>query len=87
LARRGWTSSSSRVRGLPQVADVQGFIVGLALAAFATAALSSWSLTFSVPVLILVVLAVVAFFAGIAAGILPARRAAHLDPLNPLQYE
>ena len=66
---------------------VLGIIVGLVLAALATAALSSWSLTYSVPVATLVVLAVAAFFAGITAGILPARRATRLDPLTALQYE
>jgi putative ABC transport system permease protein len=69
------------------IGAILGIIVGLALAALATAALASWSLTFSVPVATLCILAISAFFAGIAAGILPARRAAHLDPLHALQYE
>ena len=64
-----------------------GIIVGLVLAALATIALSTWSLSFSVPWGTLLVLAIVAFFAGIAAGVFPARRAAHLDPLQALHYE
>ena len=31
--------------------------------------------------------AIAAFFAGMAAGVFPAGRAAHLDPLQALKYE
>ncbi len=64
-----------------------GIIVGLALAALATVALSTSSLSFTVPWGTLLVLAIVAFLAGIAAGVFPARRAARLDPLQALHYE
>jgi putative ABC transport system permease protein len=49
--------------------------------------LGSWDLSFSVPWGTLLVLAIAAFVAGLAAGVFPARRAAHLDPLKALQYE
>ena len=64
-----------------------GIIVGVALAALTTAALSTWSLTFTVPVSTLVSMIVIAFFAGRLASRFPARRAAHLNPLQALQYE
>lgn len=64
-----------------------GIIVGIALAGLTTAALSTWSLTFTVPVPTLIAMIVIAFFAGRLASRLPARRAAHLNPLQALQYE
>jgi len=64
-----------------------GIVVGLVLAALATAALATWSLTFSVPWATLLVLAIIALFAGRIAGGLPARRASRLDPLQALHYE
>ena len=42
---------------------------------------------FSVPVGQLVVFAIAAIIVGIIAAIFPARRAAHLNPLQALQYE
>ena len=64
-----------------------GIVVGVMLAAVTTVALSSWSLTFTIPVSTLIAMIVVAFFAGRLASRFPARRAAHLDPLQALQYE
>ena len=64
-----------------------GISVGLALAGLATAGLATWNLSFTVPWTTLLVLATVAFLAGMAAGVFPARRAAHLDPLQALHYE
>ena len=64
-----------------------GIVVGLALAGLATAGLATWNLTFTVPWTTLLVLATAAFLAGMAAGVLPAHRAAHLDPLQALHYE
>jgi putative ABC transport system permease protein len=69
------------------IGAVIGIVVGLALAGLATAGLASWNLSLSVPWTTLLVLAIAAFFAGMAAGVFPARRAAHLDPLQALQYE
>ena len=69
------------------IGAVIGIIVGVALAALTTAALSTWSLTFTVPVSTLGGMIVIAFFAGRLASRFPARRAAHLNPLQALQYE
>ena len=69
------------------IGAVIGIVVGVALAALATVALSSWNLTFTLPGSTLVILLVVALFAGRAAARTPARRAARLDPLRALQYE
>jgi putative ABC transport system permease protein len=70
------------------IGAVIGIVVGVALAALATVALSTWSLTFTVPFGgTLGAMIVVAFFAGRFASRLPARRAAHLDPLRALQHE
>ena len=64
-----------------------GIVLGIALAALTTRALASWDLSFSIPWGTLLVLAVAAFVAGLLAGVFPARRAAHLDPLKALHYE
>jgi len=69
------------------IGAVIGIIVGVALAGLTTAALSSWSLTFTVPMSTLIGMIVIAFFAGRLASRWPARRAAHLNPLQALQYE
>jgi putative ABC transport system permease protein len=69
------------------IGAVIGIIVGVALAGLTTAALSTWNMTFTVPVSTLVGMIVIAFFAGRLASRWPARRAAHLDPLQALQYE
>ena len=69
------------------IGAVIGIVVGVALAGLTTIALSSWSLTFTIPGSILGGMLVVAFFAGRLASRLPARRAAHLNPLQALQYE
>ncbi len=64
-----------------------GIVVGIALAALATQALSVWDLGFSVPWTTLAIVVVSAVIAGRLAGALPARRAARLDPLHALSYE
>jgi putative ABC transport system permease protein len=64
-----------------------GIGLGLGLAALVTTLLSDEGLTFAVPAGPLVVLVVVAIVAGVLAAILPARRAARLDPLSALAYE
>jgi putative ABC transport system permease protein len=64
-----------------------GIAAGLALGAAVTSALSDEGLSFAVPAGQLVVLAVVAVGCGVAAAVLPARRAARLSPLSALQYE
>ena len=64
-----------------------GIAVGLFLAAMVTTSLSKYGMTFAIPVGSLVAFVLVAIVAGMAAAILPARRASRLNVLNALQYE
>jgi putative ABC transport system permease protein len=64
-----------------------GIGVGLGLAAAAVAALGEYGLEFVVPTGALVAVAVIAVLAGMAAAVLPARRAARTDVLAALAYE
>jgi putative ABC transport system permease protein len=64
-----------------------GLPLGLFLAALATRGMSDLGVGLHVPLVTLVVFAIVALVAGIAAAILPARRAARLNVLKALQYE
>lgn len=57
------------------------------LAAVVTKALDSMDVTFSLPLAMIVVFAIVATLAGMLAAILPARRASRLNVLRALQYE
>jgi putative ABC transport system permease protein len=64
-----------------------GIGVGLALAAAVVAALGEYGLEFVIPAPALVAVAVIAVLAGMAAAVLPARRAARTDVLAALAYE
>jgi putative ABC transport system permease protein len=64
-----------------------GIGVGLGIAAAAVAALGEYGLRFAVPAGALVAVAVIAVLAGMAAAVLPARRAARTDVLAALAYE
>jgi ABC-type antimicrobial peptide transport system permease subunit len=64
-----------------------GLPLGVAVAAVAIRALGSGEIAFSLPIGGLIVFTIVAVFAGIAAAVLPARRAGRLNVLNALQYE
>jgi len=64
-----------------------GLPLGILLAAVITKAMDSMDVTFSLPVLAVVVFAIVATLAGMLAAILPARRASRLNVLKALQYE
>ena len=64
-----------------------GVPLGIFLAALVTRALDEFDVRFSIPWGQLVVLAIVAVVVGIVAAIMPARRAAKLNPLEALQYE
>ena len=69
------------------IGAVLGMVLGIFLAVLVTRALSGEGVVFSVPVANLVVFALAAVVAGMAAAILPARRAARLNVLEALQYE
>ena len=69
------------------IGAVLGIAVGLFLAGLATVALAGEGLQFALPVGSLVAFAVVAALAGTVAAIMPARRAARLNPLEALNYE
>ena len=64
-----------------------GLPLGIFLSALVTQALSQYDVGMSLPVPTLVAFTVVAVLAGIAAAIIPARRASRLDVLDALHYE
>jgi putative ABC transport system permease protein len=64
-----------------------GIVVGLGLAGIVTALLADEGIVYAIPVGALITFVVVAIFAGMAAAILPARRASRLDVLQALAYE
>jgi putative ABC transport system permease protein len=64
-----------------------GLPLGTGLAALVTHALRDQGLVLELPVGMLGLFAAIAVASGLAAAILPARRAARLDPLRALQYE
>jgi putative ABC transport system permease protein len=64
-----------------------GLPLGIFLAALVTQALSQYDVGLSIPVSTLVGFTVVAILAGIAAAVVPARRAARLNVLDALHYE
>jgi putative ABC transport system permease protein len=64
-----------------------GLPLGIFLAALVNRALSEYDVRFSIPWGQLVILTVVAIVIGILAAIMPARRAAKLDPLRAIAYE
>ena len=64
-----------------------GLPLGTGLAALVTYALRDEGLVFDLPVRALTAFVVIAVASGVIAAVLPARRAAGLDPLRALQYE
>jgi putative ABC transport system permease protein len=64
-----------------------GIAVGLGLAAAVVAMLREYGLEFAIPAPALVAVALIAVLAGMAAAVLPSRRAARTDVLAALAYE
>ena len=64
-----------------------GLPLGIGLAALVTYALRDEGLVVDLPIRALAAFAVIAVASGVIAAVLPARRAARLDPLRALQYE
>jgi putative ABC transport system permease protein len=64
-----------------------GLPLGIFLAGLVTQALSKYDVGLSIPVSTLFLFTVVAILAGIAAAVVPARRAARLNVLDALHYE
>jgi putative ABC transport system permease protein len=64
-----------------------GLPLGIFLAALVNRALSEYDVRFSIPWGQLVVLTIVAIVIGVLAAIMPARRAAKLNPLEAIAYE
>ena len=64
-----------------------GLPLGVFLAGLVTQALSKYDVSMSVPVPTLVAFTLVAALAGVAAAVLPARRASRLNVLDALHYE
>ena len=64
-----------------------GIVVGLGVAGVVTSLFADVGLRFAVPAGALVAFTVIAILAGVLAAVLPARRAARLDPLSALAYE
>ena len=69
------------------IGAVLGVILGVIFAILVTIPLKEEGFALSIPVGTLIVLLVLAAIAGVAAAILPARRAAKLDVLRALAYE
>jgi putative ABC transport system permease protein len=64
-----------------------GLPFGIFLALLATQALSQYDIAIAIPLPQLIAFTVVAILAGVAAAVLPARRASRLNVLDALHYE
>jgi putative ABC transport system permease protein len=66
---------------------VMGIVIGTIFAYVVTMRFGGQGITFSIPVLQLIVFFVLAILVGVIAAILPARRAARIDILDAIHYE
>jgi putative ABC transport system permease protein len=64
-----------------------GIPLGIFLSALVTQALSKYGVGLVLPYGEIVIFTAVAIIAGVAAAIIPARRASRINVLNALQYE
>jgi putative ABC transport system permease protein len=69
------------------IGGVLGIVIGTLFAWVLTRGLSDQGIEFSLPVVTLLIFLVLVIVAGVLAAVLPARRAARLNPLEALQYE
>jgi putative ABC transport system permease protein len=69
------------------IGAIVGAVIGVAIAIAAVAALADEGLILSIPVIAVFVVLILAGFAGVIAGIAPARRAAKINVIEALQYE
>ena len=69
------------------IGAAMGIPLGIFLSALVTQALSSYGVGLQLPVGELLAFTAVAIVAGVAAAIIPARRASRINVLNALQYE
>jgi putative ABC transport system permease protein len=69
------------------IGAAMGLPLGVFLAALVTRALADYDVGLAIPVPMLAAFTIVAILAGVAAAIMPARRASRLDVLDALHYE
>jgi putative ABC transport system permease protein len=69
------------------IGAILGIVLGVIFAALISQPLKDEGFTLSYPIVSLIVLLILAGFAGVLAAIPPARRASRLDVLDSLQYE
>ena len=69
------------------IGAAMGLPLGIFLAALVTRALSKYDVGMAIPVPMLAALTIVAILAGVAAAIMPARRASRLNVLDAMYYE
>lgn len=69
------------------IGAILGMILGIVFATLIAQPLKDEGFTLSYPVPLLILMLILAAFAGVIAAVLPARRASRLDVLESLQYE
>jgi putative ABC transport system permease protein len=69
------------------IGAVIGIAAGMGLAGLAVAKLGKYGIAYAVPTGALLTVAIIAVVAGVAAAVLPARRAARVDVLSAVAYE